>query len=55
MIEIELILSYLYIYCISQILKKEDTETNFIVLHYLKKSNKYNYIYKDISSNLLLI
>ncbi len=32
--------------------KKKDAKTNSILLHYLKKSNKYNYIYKNILSNL---
>ena len=32
--------------------KKKNAKTNFILLYYLKKSNKYNYIYKNTLSNL---
>ncbi len=32
--------------------KKKDVKTHYILLYYLKKSNKYNYIYKKTSSNL---
>lgn len=32
--------------------QKKDTETNFILLDYLNKSNKYNYIYRNILSKL---
>lgn len=30
-------------------------KTNSIVFYYLKKSNKYDYVYKNISFNLLFI
>lgn len=32
--------------------KKKDVKTNSILLHYLKKSIKYNYVYKNKLCNL---
>lgn len=39
----------MYILLLLKFKTKKNVKTNFIILNYLKKSNKYNYIYKNIS------